>query len=189
MDPNSQRRAPTAAPPSATPPRDGAADDAIWQAVTVAANAAYVARDLRRALDLYHSALDEAERLFALASKANLSVPAPVIYNISSHNLAEMAAQLGDEDSAEEFLVRAYDKLRASAASPETPLPLRLDCARHLKHGLALLVQHLHARAAPDAKIATYVEQAQAAAFAVFHAAKHAETARLNCDHPTVRPS
>lgn len=189
MDGNSQSRVATASRLSAAPRQDAIADDAVWREATEAANAAYAAGDVPRALALYHQGIDEAERLFALASNNGTSVPIAVIYNISCHNLAEIAERSGDEAAAEGFLVRAYDKLLASAASPETALPLRLDCTRHLKHALALLVRHLHRRAAPDAEIASYVDQAKATAFAVFHAAKHAEIAHLNCDHRAVLPS
>lgn len=165
------------------------ADDANWRRITEAANATYATSDLGRARDLYRDALDEAERLFARAWVGGTSVPVPVIYNISCHNLAEIAERCGDKAAAEGFLVRAYDKLLASAASPETPLALRLDCTRHLKHALTLIVQHLQRRGAPDAEVANYVDRAKTTAFAVFHAAKHAEVADLNCGHCAVRPS
>lgn len=158
-------------------------DDVNWRRITEAANAAYATSDLGRAFDLYRDALDEAERLFARASATGTSVPVPVIYNISCHNLAEIAERSGDGAAAEGFLVRAYDKLLSSAASPNTPLPLRLDCTRHLKQALALLIQHLHRRGVPDATIVNYVERAKSTAFAVFYAAKHADLARSNCDH------
>ncbi|WP_315838223.1 hypothetical protein [Bradyrhizobium prioriisuperbiae] len=187
MDANSHNGAERATRFSAALSRARTGDDTTWRRTTEAANAAYATGDLRHAIDLYREALDEAERLFAAASFS--SVPVPVIYNISCHNLAEIVERSGDEGAAEDFLVRAYDKLLASAASPETPLPLRLDCVRHLKHALAQLVQHLRRRAAPDARIARYVDTAKTTAFAVFHAAKHAEIADLNCDHCAVRPS
>ena len=189
MDTNSQNRAAAAMCLSTASPRVRVTDDTVWRRITEAANAAYTGGDLLHAIGLYRDALDEAEQLFARASSSSVSVPVPVIYNISCHNLAEIVERSGDEIAAEDFLVRAYDKLLASAASPETPLPLRLDCVRHLKHALALLVQHLHRRAAPDATIADYVDDAKATAFAVLLAAKHAEIAGLNWDHYTVRPS
>jgi hypothetical protein len=189
MHTNSHNRAGSAMRLSTASLRAGVTDDKAWRQITEVANDAFASGDLHRAIGLYHDALDEAERLFAGASFSNVSVPVPVIYNISCHNLAEIAERSGDEGAAEDFLVRAYDKLRASAASPETPLPFRLDCIRHLKHALSLLVQYLHRRGARDDKAAKYVDQAKATAFAVFHAVKHAEVADLNCDHCAVRPS
>lgn len=196
---------------SAASPQVKVADDAIWRRITEAANATYRSGNFRHAMSLYHDALDEAERLFVKASSSiaflnevefgsheenvskhndsGVSVPVPVIYNISCHNLAEIVERSGDAEATENFLVRAYDKLLTSAGSPETPLPLRIDCVRHLEHALALLVQHLQRRAAPDARIASYVDGAKTTAFAVFHAAKHAEIAGLTCNHCAVRPS
>jgi hypothetical protein len=58
--------------------------------LTGAANEAFASGDLHRAQALYEEALEEAERLFALSETAPHPAPAPVIYNISCHNLAEM---------------------------------------------------------------------------------------------------
>lgn len=178
----------TAPQPFASPP-DPAAADQHWRMLTEAANQAYAANDLQGALEFYHRALEDAERLFALASRTAMSIPVPVIYNVSCHNLAEIARQAGHDDGAEALLIRAYDRLVISAESPLTPLRLRLDCARHLKQALAILVQHLHRRSVPDERIATYVDRARHAALTVFRTAQHAELAKLDCDHCPVIPS
>ncbi|MGO3934281.1 hypothetical protein [Rhodopseudomonas pseudopalustris] len=168
-------------------------DDDNWQRITEAANAAYVRNDLHRAHELYREALDEAEWLFARAwasGTSGMSVPVPVIYNISCHNLAEIAERSDSLADAECFLVRAYDKLLASAASAETPLALRLDCTRHLKHALAMLVQHLKRRRVSNAQIESYVDRAKTTALTVFHVAKKAQIADHYCSsHSTSRPS
>jgi hypothetical protein len=169
--------------------RSKVAGDDNWRRLTEAANQAYAANNLQRAFGLYCDAMEEAERLFALASQDDLSVPVPVIYNISCHNLAEIAHRSGDESAAEGFLVRAYDKLLTAAASPGTPLQLRLGCIQHLKHALTLLVRNLKHRGASDESIAEYVERAKTVAVAVFHASKHAELSRADCEHCSVIPS
>jgi hypothetical protein len=162
-----------------------AADDR-WKALTAEANAAFASGHLALARTTYMDALDEAERLFSLALEGRTSIPVPVIYNVSCHNLSEVARESGDKSAAECLLVRAYDKLLASAASPETPLQLRLDSTEHLKHALSLLVQELHRNGAPDDRVADYVERARKTALVVFHVARHAEIAGDGCTHCSV---
>lgn len=166
--------------------RSKVAGDDNWRRLSEAANHAYAANNLPLAFDLYRGAMEEAERLFALASQNDLSVPVPVIYNISCHNLAEIAQRSGDENATEDFLIRAYDKLLATAASPGTPLELRLDCIQHLKHALTHLVRGLRQRGASDERVAEYVQRAKTAAFAVFHAARHVELSRTDCEYCSV---
>lgn len=172
----------------ASPPHPAAADQ-NWRTLTEAANQAYAADDLQSALELYHRALVEAERLFTQALRTAMSIPVPVIYNVSCHNLAEIARRAGHDDCAEALLMRAYDKLVTAAESPLTPLRLRLDCARHLKQALAILVQHLHRRNIPDERIAACVDRAKHAALTVFRTARHAELAKLDCEHCPLIPS
>lgn len=161
----------------------GQTDDRHWKALTERANHAYAGGDPALARTLYAEALVEAERLFEAAHSKADGLPAPVIYNISCHNLAEIALESGDSDAAHGFYRQAYDRLLGSARSPATPLKLRIACIQHLKHALAVLVRHMQAHDAPRESLELTIGQAQDVAFSVFQVAQHAQQAGQDCAH------
>lgn len=169
-----------ATPPATAPKANG---DGHWLRLTKAANRAYEQGDTASARTAYEAALVEAERLFAIAMTEPGNPWAPVIHNIACHNLAELAANGGDGAAAEALCRRAYDELLKAARSPATPLLTRTACVRHLARAVLVLVQRLNARDAPVEETGELVDRARATAFAVIHAARHAELADEACPH------
>lgn len=178
-------------PPPGSSPRLETVEigDTKWKRLTEKANQAYTQGDIPLARAAYEDALTEAEQLFDAALLDGGSLPVPVIYNVSCHNLAELEARQGNPEAAEVYFRKAYDRLLATARSPASPLPLRMACVQHLKHALVLLAQHLQARQAPDEVMAEIVSKAHETAFSVFRIAKHAELADAQCPHCPITPS
>jgi len=124
-----------------------------------------------------------------MALSQPIRVPAPIIYNVSCHNLAELCERAGDKAAAESFYLRAYDRLLAAAQSPSTPIRMRVFCVQHLKHALAVLAQHLRIEQANEDRIGALAGNVHKAAYSVFWVTSHAERAEMNCDHCPVIPS
>lgn len=166
---------------------DSAANaDAHWKHLTSIANEAFVEGNLERAKTLYGAALDEAERLFSASIEHPVPVPASVIFNVSCHNLAEFFRHVGDNDSCERMLLRAFNRLGETAKTPATRLKQRLVCVEDLKRALIALVAHLKSRQAPVSEIDSYIRRARAIAFAVFHANEHARRLDDSCPHSSL---
>ena len=157
--------------------------DRRWKTLTETANQTYAQGEIPLARTAYLDALGEAEQLFAAALVQSCRFPAPVIYNVSCHNLAELAERVGDSREAEAFYRKAYERLFAAARSPATPLKMRIACVQHLKRTLAALVQHLQSHGADQDQIDATVRSAYQLACDVFRIAQHAEHADNNCPH------
>jgi tetratricopeptide (TPR) repeat protein len=123
--------------------------DAAWKLITERANRAHQSGKAAFAFALYQAALTEAERLFEVArrgSEPEASSFAPMLYNISSHNLAELSLQQGDSEAAMAAFERAFERVLEAAAADESPLGLRVSCARHLQIATAALTRFLFER-------------------------------------------
>lgn len=152
--------------------------DHRWLELTSAANAAFKDGAMQPARKLYTRGLDEAERLFATLNPADTAVPLPAIMNIACHNLAQLAAQDGDEPECRRLMILAFDRLIGAARQPATPLELRIACIQHLKYTLAELAEHLARETAPEPPIAHYLGRMREAVATVSHAAAHMERAK-----------
>lgn len=157
--------------------------DRRWKTLTETANHIYAQGEIPLARTAYLDALEEAEQLFAAALVQSCRFPAPVIYNVSCHNLAELAERAGNSREAEDFYRKAYERLFAAARSPSTPLQMRIACVQHLKQALAVLVQHLQIHGDDQDQIDATVRGAFHLACDVFRIARHAEQADNNCPH------
>lgn len=168
----------------AVPPASlGPTFDLRWRTLTEEANALYRGGDTASARKHYEAALSEAERLLDAVAAEHDARPAPIIYNVSCHNLAELARALGENAEAEAYCRRAYERLLAVARNPASPLELRISCVRNLRNALAELTVRLNERHAPPGELDRIVEPVRNAAFSVFRIARHAELARDNCPH------
>ncbi|WP_265975435.1 hypothetical protein [Brucella intermedia] len=157
--------------------------DRRWKTLTETANHTYAQGEILLARTAYVDALEEAEQLFSAALVQSCRFPAPVIYNVSCHNLAELAERFGDSREAEAFYRKAYDRLFAAARSPATPLKMRIACVQHLKQALAALVQHLQSYGNDQDQVDVIVRNAFHLACDVFRIARHAEQADNDCPH------
>ncbi|WP_299472879.1 hypothetical protein [uncultured Paracoccus sp.] len=157
--------------------------DRRWKTLTETANQTYAQGEIPLARTAYLDALEEAEQLFAVALIQSCRFPAPVIYNVSCHNLAELAERVGDSREAEAFYRKAYDRLIEAARSPATPLSMRIACVQHLKQSLAALAQHLRSHECEEDVVDTAIRKAYDVAFDVFRVARHAEQADNDCPH------
>lgn len=159
--------------------------DHRWIELTSAANQAFKDGAVDQAEVLYRRGLAEAERLFATSEQIEISVPLPAIMNIACHNLAQLAAQQGDEAECRRLLILAFDRLLGAARKPTTPLALRIACIQHLKYTLSELAGHLAKQTSPEPPIGHYIGQLQEIAAAVRHTAAHMERTGDNacCGH------
>lgn len=160
--------------------------DQRWKRLTEHANAAYAQGDIPLARAAYVDALTEAEKLFDAAMSRQVPYPAPVIYNVSCHNLAELCDKAGDRDQAGAFYSQAYDRLLLAAQSPSTPLGMRVSCVQHLKHALSVLVQHMRVAPNSDHLIGDVTDRAHNTAYSVFRIAQHARQADADCPHCSI---
>lgn len=163
--------------------------DRRWKKLTEQANTAYARGDIPCARLGYEEALAEAERLFQAATERPSRFPAPVIYNVSCHNLAELEDIHGDCHIAEALYLRACDRLQGAASSPATILAMRIACIQHIKPALAALAQHLQIRGASEDVLENAIHHTYETAVAVFSVARHAEHASNACLHYPIVPS
>lgn len=171
-------------------PQEVAAEgDQAWKGLTEKANRAFSQNDAATARTLYLEALSEAETLFDAAVHGQCSLPVAVIFNISCHNIAELEERQENQTTAATFFKKAYARLSEAAGSPETPLPLRLDCAQHLKHALGVLIQHHRKVGTAAHDIDAVISEARGIALRVFHVARHAKIADASCTHCKIRTS
>lgn len=158
--------------------------DHLWLELTAIANKAFSAGEHAAARTLYMWALTEAERLFALQRPEALTVPLPVIVNVSCHNLAALLVHEGKDAEATEPLARAFDLLTGTASRRSAPIALRISCTQHLKYALAELAAHIGKQGATGAEIDSHVARAKAAALSVHHAVEHLRRiAQSACGH------
>jgi hypothetical protein len=139
--------------------------DERWRRLTADAHSAWANGDETRARRLYEDALAEADAIFSKAVRS-LSIEAcvgPLLYTISSHNLAELARRHGDLARSSELVAEAVARLVSIAESTAAPLVLRSSCVRNLEPALAELVADLGRRNLAGAAVAP-VERARAAA-------------------------
>ncbi|WP_439271764.1 DUF2753 family protein [Pseudochrobactrum sp. HB0163] len=160
--------------------------DDHWKRFIEQGNQAYAQGDIPLALAAYTDALAEAERLFDAADSNSGSVPLPIIFNISCHNLAELFEKSGDVAKAEVYYQMACDRLLEAARCPTTLLDLRIVCAQHLRHALATLIQHLHKHGASSDRIGAIISKVHHAVYTVYQVAEHAAQANDNCAHCSV---
>ena len=157
--------------------------DRRWKRLTERGNEAYAQGDIPLARAYYADALTEADRLFDAALSSMGSLPVPVIYNISCHNLAELFERSGSGKDAEAHYQKAYDRLLETAQSPTVPLGLRVSCVQHLKHALAVLVQHLRSSGGPEDRIGDVISRAHNTAYSIYRIAQHEMQADAECPH------
>lgn len=172
------------AAPSVPDPRAG-----NWKRLTEQANFAYAQGDMPLALAIYEEALTEAEKLIDAQLGESETIPVPVMYNISCHNLAELFERSGEIRKAEHYYQLAYDRLMRAAQTPATTLPMRISCLQHLKHALAVLVRHLEQQGDPDRRIGSLISEAHQVAYTVFQVAQHASQADETCSPCTITQS
>ncbi|WDS36996.1 hypothetical protein [Pseudoxanthomonas sp.] len=86
-----------------------------WQALTRAANEAFVQERLGEAIALYRQALDAAELLLHVALPADAAIAA---YTVSRLNLAEAYVRAGDTERAAGELAGVHLHLLKMAADP-----------------------------------------------------------------------
>ncbi|MDX3928948.1 MAG: hypothetical protein QHC90_24490 [Shinella sp.] len=163
--------------------------DQRWKKLTEQANMAYARGDISLARSGYEAALAEAERLFEAAMERPGRFPAPVIYNVSCQNLAELENRHGDRSKAEAFYRKACDQLHDAARSPATSLAMRVACVQHLKPALAALAQHLQVHGAGEDALEEVIHRTYETALAVFRVARHAEHAGDDCPYCPIVPS
>lgn len=163
--------------------------DQRWKRLTGQANAAYAQGDILLARAAYDDALTEAEKLFEAALARQVPFPAPVIYNVSCHNLAELHEKAGEREQAGAFYRKSYDRLLLAAQSPSTPLGMRVSCVQHLKHALAVLVQHMRSAQVGEHIIGDVTDRAHNTAYSVFRIAQHARQADADCPHCPITAS
>ncbi len=187
--PGAAQAAPQAAPVARSSEPISATGDQSWKEMTEQANRAYARDDFPRARTLYLEALSEAQALFDAALVGRSTLPVPVILNISCHNLAELEEKQGNRETSESYFRLAFDRLIETARSPASPLPLRLASAQHLKHALAVLVQHYRKVGKPDHEVSADISRAKETAFSVLHVARHAEIADASCAHCKIASS
>lgn len=171
--------------PSPSPVANAAAliGDRRWKRLTERGNEAYAQGDIPLAQAFYEDALTEAGRLFEAAIGGEGALPVPVIYNISCHNLAELLERSGHLKEAEAYFRAAYDQLLQTAQSPAAPIGLRVSCVQHLKHALAVLVQHLRSNDGPDDLIGDVISHAHNTAYSIYRLAQHEMQADAECPH------
>lgn len=157
--------------------------DRRWKRLTEQGNEAYAQGDVPLAQAFYEDALTEAERLFEAAIGGEGSLPVPVIYNIACHNLAELFERSGDRNRAQACFMKAYERLLHAAQSPAAPIGLRVSCVQHLKHALAVLVQHLRSNGGPEDLIGDVINRAHNTAYSIYRIAQHEMQADAECPH------
>ena len=138
--------------------------DDVWKRLTLQANQAKAASDAESARSLYRAALAEAERVFGAAASGALPAAralAPMLYNISCHNLAQHLLDEGEEQVAIDLFERAFERLEAAILAP-LELDWRISCARHLQVSTAALAEVLIGRGARE-RVENYVARANAA--------------------------
>lgn len=160
--------------------------DRRWKKLTAQANAAYAQGDIPLALATYTDALTEANHLFDTAIADNDAIPVPVIFNISCHNLAELFEKSEEMAKAESYYQMAYDRLLTAARCPSGMLEGRISCTQHLKHALAMFVQHLHRQGGCDERIGDIISRAHHVAYSVYQVAQHATQANDYCSHCSI---
>jgi tetratricopeptide (TPR) repeat protein len=152
-----------------------AGSDALWKAFAQQGNAARTNGDVAGARSLYEAALAEAERVFEAARLERMpdaAALAPVLFNISCHNLAQLVLELGDAEGSLRLLERAFERLVLTAGEDiAAPFALRTSCARHLQVAAAALAEALLERGARE-RAEECVRRANAAIFAVVELAR-----------------
>lgn len=115
--------------------------DGTFKNLTESGNAAFADGNDRLAERHYRAARDEAERLLvqAAANDGTAILLAPMALTVACHNLATLKVRAMEMVEARALAIHPVERLIAIAASPAQPLALRLNCVRHLRHGLAAL--------------------------------------------------
>jgi hypothetical protein len=142
---------------------------ALWRALTQHGKQAFERQQDTRARHLYEEALAEAEALFKAAEETVGSATvrlAPMAYNTSCQNVAELARRQRDIETEGIFLYRAYERLVSVAESAKLPVELRSACVEQLSAAAEALIGYLSAHGLRDAAF-TYTERAKAATFQV----------------------
>jgi hypothetical protein len=122
------------------------APDALWRALTRQAHRAFADGQDFRARQLYDEALSEAELVFvaaALPGNGEATYAAPVLYNVSCYNVAELARRQRDPHTEGIYIYRAFERLLRAAESRDTLYELRACAVRHLGVAVETLVAYL----------------------------------------------
>jgi hypothetical protein len=152
-------------------PKPSIGSDHTWKSLTLAANSAWDGGDDCAARDAYRHALQEAERLLALAEQGAGPIKSPMLVVISHHNLAEVALRDGQMDLALSHYQTPFDRLLTLASLRSTPADLRQSCAANLKEATIALVMHLQSTGAHIQAITDIVRRARFVANSATHPA------------------
>jgi hypothetical protein len=141
-----------------------------WRSLTLDGNVAFEKQEKVRARQLYEEALAVAERLLADAALPNddpYAVDlAPLLHGVACNNIAELARQQGDRETAGIYLYRRASHLISVIESPLAPLALRSRCLLHLKVASGGLYEYFEQAGMWDAA-AEFTARTNAAMFAV----------------------
>jgi hypothetical protein len=143
-----------------------AAPDQGWRGLSARGDEAFVAGRDAQARQLYDEALEEAETLFAAAELSNGSAEAaglaPVLYNRSCQQVAELARRQRDAATEGIYIYRAFDRLIRAVESAEAAPALRSGALAGLELVLKELVRHLTEQGRVE-KARCHTERARAA--------------------------
>ena len=159
-------------------PVSAAVHHARWQTLTREATRALEERRNGWARQLYEEALAEADGVIAAAVRLptdEVSRLAPALYDTSCRHVADLARQQEDAQTEGIFLYRSYERLVQLAEGANTPIALRLSCARYVQVALDALVEYLSQQGS-SGLVSRHTERAQAAALEVERALGIAES-------------
>lgn len=115
--------------------------DARFRDLTTLAHRADHSGDEAGARGLYLEAAAEAKVLLERAMREGTSaiLIAPMAFTVAALNLATLQSRAGAMEEARTTSAGAAERLITIAASAATPVALRLNCVRHLRHILNFL--------------------------------------------------
>ncbi|UXN04067.1 DUF2753 domain-containing protein [Bartonella sp. HY406] len=157
--------------------------DQNWQNYTKLANEAFKHGEIEQAVHFYSQAFGEAEILFHAAIAGEGRDTAPMLYNISCHNLAALEMWRNNRLEADYYYYKAYHQLLDIASAVDTFPNLRLACVQHLKFSLIALVDHLVKHQIDKDHIIQLKQDAAKVALNVYHMAEHMLKAKQDCPH------
>lgn len=157
--------------------------DQNWQNYTKLANEAFKHGEIEQAQHYYSQAFGEAEILLNAAVAGEGRVTAPMLYNISCHNLAALEMWRNHRSEADYYYYKAYHQLLDIASNIDTLPNLRLACVQHLKFSLIALIEHLVTHQFDKEHIIQLKQDAARVALNVYQMAEHMLKAKQDCSH------
>jgi hypothetical protein len=116
-----------------------------WRTLVARAEAACAQRGFGQARALFEDALAQANALLLLGYQLpteEVTWLAPVLYERSCHQVAQLARELRDTAGEGIFLYRAFERLVQVAEERGAPVTLRVSCAGLLPDALGALVAY-----------------------------------------------